>query len=927
METPVTGQDLIFVIVNKTTQHKFTVKSAPGFAIAAALFILTFYVQAGGKTPAFFPGITGPYHPVLSIPGSPASKADTVRLKKDSSAQKLPSDTLKNRRDSTVRVDTIRISKDSVDAIIKYHGEDSGVFNISTKELLLYGKATTEYKDLKLEAATIQYNQESQMVKAFGATDSTGDINSKPQFTQGDLKTISDSIFYSLKNQKAYTRNTFLQEGEIFVNARYLKKISADETFAKDARFTTCNLDTPHFAFRSRRMKMINNKLAVTGRVYPEVESVPIPMVFLPFGLFPLNVGRHSGVLFPAFTSSEDYGLGLEGLGYYKTFGDHWDLTTRTNIYSYGGWTLNLNSKYIQRYKYSGNFNVTFQNTKALNRGGLTLDEFTNYKSYMINWSHTRDNRARPGTNFSASVNFGSTKFNQSLLNNPYQNFQNQLSSSISYSKDWNGKFNMSLNLNHNQNSVTKLVNMNLPTANFNVVTFYPFQPKESVGTGKWYEKIGIGYNGNFLNQVSFYDTAFSLRRLLDTIQWGAQHSLPITVSLPPVGPFTLAPSISYEERWYGQTSNKKWNPATKRIDTSITKGFYSSRQMSFGMGINTRIFGTYQFGPKSKIMAIRHEIRPTFSVSYHPDFVAKDFYNLQVDSTGRTVRVSKYDGAVVGPFSEGAFGGISFGVDNLLEMKVRDKNDTSANQKGKKIKLLDGFGFNSSYNLMADSFALGYFSLYARSTLFEKINITAGATLDPYQVDRFGRDTNHILFDPLHFKFGRIVSSNIAISTSITSKSKNGKTDKSKDIPVDPFMTPDEQQRQLQFARANPAEFTDFDIPWSLNFSYSLNFTRIPRADYSGYNTQTFSSANFNGDFSLTPKWKVGATGYYDFSTGKISQISTFISREMHCWQLSINVTPIGLFRTFNVTFSPKNGILRDLRINRTRSFSSTNY
>ncbi|MES2003500.1 MAG: putative LPS assembly protein LptD [Bacteroidota bacterium] len=897
--------------------RKINVKSALGIAIAAYLLILTFYAQAGGdghRRLSFFTVIdTVPAKTTIdSIAKKPVTKADS----------------LSSRPDSVLRVDSIRLSKDSMDAIVKYHADDSGVLIIPTKELFLYGKAKTDYKDLKLEAATIQYDQRSQLVKAYGATDSTGDINTKPQFTQGELKTISDSILYSLKTQKAFTKNTFLQEGEIFVNAKYLKKISADETFAADARFTTCNLDTPHFAFRSKRMKIINNKLGVTGRVYPEIESVPIPMIFLPFGLFPLNRARQSGVLLPSFTSSEDFGLGLEGLGYYKTFGEHVDVTTRANLYSYGGWTLNMNSKYLMRYKYTGSLNLSFQNTKTLNRNASSDEEFFTSKSYMINWSHSRDNRARPGTNFSASVNFGSTRFNQSLLNNPYQNFQNQLSSSINYTKDWGGKVNMSLNINHNQNSVSRLVNLNLPTANLNVVTLYPFQPKDAVGAGKWYEKIGIGYSGNFLNQLSFYDTAFKLKRLLDTLQWGAQHNIPITLSLPPMGPFTVSPSISYEERWFGQTTFKRWNDTTKKVDTSINKGFSTARQMSFGVSFSTRIFGTYKFSPNSNIVAIRHEIRPNISFSYHPDFAAKSFYNMRVDSAGRVQRFSKYEGGIIGGFAEGASGSIGFGIDNLLEMKVKDKSDTAgagtAKQKTKKVKLLDGFGFNSSYNLLADSFALGYFSIYARSTLFEKINITTSALLDPYEVDKQGFRVNKVLFDPRRFKFGRITSGNIAVSTSFSSKSKDGKDDKTRQLPVDPFMTPDEQQRQLQFARANPAEFTDFNIPWTLTLAYSLNFNRVLKGDYSAYQTITNSSLNFNGDFSLTPKWKVGATGYYDASSGSISQLSTFISREMHCWQLSINVSPIGLFRSFNITFSPKSGILRDLRINRSRSFSS---
>ena len=224
----------------------------------------------------------------------------------------------------------------------------------------------------------------------------------------------------------------------------------------------------------------------------------------------------------------------------------------------------------------------------------------------------------------------------------------------------------------------------------------------------------------------------------------------------------------------------------------------------------------------------------------------------------------------------------------------------------------------------MADSFQLGNFSLYARSTLFDKVNITASASLDPYDVDSKGYRVKTILWDPARFKIGRITGGNLAVSTSFKSKSKDGKDDKTRQMPVDPFMTPDEQQRQLQYARANPAEFTDFNIPWNISLSYSLNFTRVLKTDYSGFETQTYSSLNFTGDFSLTPKWKVGGTGYYDVTKNSIQQISTFITREMHCWQLSINVTPIGLYRSFNIMLSPKSGILRDLKINRSRTFSS---
>jgi len=889
--------------VNRSKRRKINVKTAPTIVVGIVLLLLTFQWESRAilrqNAPVFI---------------------DTT-IKKPIQ----PKDSLVKKADSLInKTDTLILSKDSIDAPIDYNASDSGVLIVDTREFLLYGKAKTNYQDLKIEAATIRYNQQSKMVKAYGSTDSSGKLDSKPVFMQGEMKSISDTISFNMETGKGLTKNTFFQEGEIFVNAISLKKMNDSVVYAKKARFTTCNLDTPHFAFRTGRMKIINNKLGISGPTFPEFEGVPMP-IGIPFGIFPLNRGRHSGILAPAFTASEDFGLGLEGLGYYKVINDYLDFTTRANIYSYGGWNVNLNSKYIKRYAFTGGFNLTLQNTKSLNRFGGTGDEFNQSKSFMLNWSHSRDNRARPGTSFSANVNFGSSRFNRLLLNNPMQNFQNQLSSSISYSKDWRGKYNLSVNANHNQNNNLRLVNLQLPTVNFNVVTLYPFQSKEQIGAGKWYEKIGIGYSGNVQNQLSFYDTAFNFKRLLDTAQWGAVHNIPISMSLPALGPVTISPSISYEERWYGQRFIRSWNSANKKVDTVKYRGLFTARQMSFGISAATRIFGTYTFGKNSNIKGIRHEMRPTVSVNYQPDMAAAYHYSTQIDTTGRRIRFSQYEGGVIGSFSEGRFGGIGFGIDNLLEMKVRDKSDSTA--KDKKIKLIEGFGISSSYNMLADSFKLGTFNLYARSTLFEKVNINASATLDPYDVDKMGYRLKTYAFDPKAFKFGRITSGSIAISTSFSSKSKDGKTEKDREIPIDPFLTPDEQQRQLQFAKSNPAEFTDFNIPWTLSFSYSLSFNRQLKPDYSGFETRTFSSLNFNGDFSLSEKWKVGGTGYYDVSMGGLQQFSMFISREMHCWQMSINVMPVGIFRSFNITVNPKSGILRDLKINRSRVFSNSTF
>lgn len=864
----------------------------------------------------------------------PVRSLDTIPRKPDSTrhlSDTIPAkDTVINKTDTV----NVPVSQDSLDAPVAYKASDSMVLNVPEKKITLYSKANIKYKDMDLSADSIEMDQSKQVVTATYRKDTAGKIIGKPVMVQADSKMTSDVIKYNFKTQKGITENTMTIQGEMLVIGEKVKKINDKDYYAYRSQFTTCNLDTPHFAFRANKMKMVSQKLAISGPIHPEFEGVPVP-IYIPFGFFPLSQGRHSGILPPQFSQSEQFGLGLEGLGYYKVLNDYFDVTLRTNLYSYGGYSLFVTPSYRKRYRYNGTMNLSYQSSRILSNS--SKQEFTNTKTYSINWSHTVDSRARPGQSFSANVNIASTKYNQLIPNNPTLNYTNTLSSSISYSKTWGTRYNLTATANHSQNNQTRDINLSLPNLSFTVNTFYPLQPKEFTGVSKWYEKLGIGLNTTAANQMNFKEQDFSLRTLIDTLQWGAQHSIPIQLSLPQLGALQISPGISYTEKWYSRKMYRSWNTVNYKIDTSVVKGLYRSSDVSFSLGINTAMYGMFdKFGKKSPIAAIRHVIRPNLSISYKPDLGSKFYYNMQVDTAfgkdasghlaGHTQRFSYFDGSIYGAPSEGVFGGIGFGIDNNIEAKVRSKKDT-ANGGLKKIRLIDGFGFTSSYNFIADSFKLAPFSLYLRSTLFEKINITAGATLDPYQTDSTGYRINKYTWAGRKFGFGslgRITNGNIAISTSFQSQAKDKKAAQKKEEALrdQGILTAEEQQMQLAYARSNPAEFADFNVPWSLSLSYSMSFSKTIKPDYSGWQTTTFSNLSWNGDFNLTPKWKFGMNGYYDVKTAQISTFTMYISREMHCWQLSINVTPVGLYRTFNFTISPKSGILRDLRINRTRYF-----
>ena len=890
-------------------------------SVWASVLLLLFITQisnGNGFCPAYF-------HSYLTIDTVPKKNTsdNIVPVNNISRLQNLivPGKSVSNKDTIVIpRIDTVQLktSKDSLDAPVFYHADDSMVLDIPEKKIYLYGKqASIKYQDNELIAPHIEFDQRTNLISAYLVKDSNGNVIAYPAFNQGgDFKTISDSIRFNMKTGKGLTKGTYTQQGEIYVYGDKIKKVDPAVFYAYRGRFTTCNLDTPHFAFIAKKIKFITKKMAFTGPVHPEFEGVPIP-VYLPFGIYPLSQGRHSGILAPTFTANEQLGLALEGLGYYKILSNNWDVVARGTIYSYGGWTASVSPRYLRRYHFQGNLSLDVQHFRDIDKSGS--------RNFNIRWSHSSDTKARPGVSFNANVNAGSSKFNSSIPNSPQRNFQNQLNSSITYSKVWKDKpFNLTVSANHNQNTTQKLINLNLPDISFNVNTLYPFRRREVIGEYKWYENIGVALNTNAKSLSSFYDTSGNIfKQLVDKLQWGASHNVPISLSLPEVGHLQFSPSISFQERWYQQQFLRSWNPVAKKVDTSVNKGFYAAREMSFGMGVSTRIFGMFTFKKNSRVQAIRHEIRPSLSVSYKPDMNRRTWYNTQIDTFKNNARFSVYEGSIFGGFGEGKFAGLGFGIDNNIQLKARSKKDTGE-AAIKKITLLDGFGINGSYNFMADSFKLSTLSISARTNLFEKINITASGTVDPYLYNSRGDRINKLVWSKHPLSLGKLSSGTVAIQTEFKGGDKKEKLPANKVQQLNQVtgLPLNEYQQEAAYISNNPGEYANFNIPWSIGVSYALTYFRQRKPDYSGYQPVISQNVNWTSTLNLTSKWQIGLNGYYNITDKQLGSLSMYLTREMHCWQMAINISPVGKYRFFNISISPKSNILRDLKINRTRYF-----
>ena len=868
-----------------------------------------------------------------TLPSASSTLPSTVNDLNDSSYDKIAqANNFKDTSTTKQKIDTfhVKLSKDSLEAPVIYHADDSVVMDMPTKKIILYGKESkTKYKDNELTAPGIEFDQGNNMVSASLKKDSLGNVIAYPVFDQGNLKTVSDTIRFNMKTGKGLTKGSYTQQGEIFIYGEKIKKVSPDVFYAFKGRFTTCNLDTPHFAFVSKKIKFINKKMAITGPVHLEFEGVPIP-IYLPFGIFPLVQGRHSGFIAPVFTQDQQLGLALQGIGYYKVLSDNWDITTTGTIYSYGSWMINPRTTYYKRYHYRGSFSFNYQDIKENFKGD---PDYSQTKTFNIAWSHSMDSKARPGVIFAANVSAGSSQYNQQVPGNPIQEFNNQLQSSIQYSKVWKDEpFNLSITANHNQDAVTKTFNVTLPSVVFSINTLYPFRKKDDIGTLKWYENIGIGLNSSAQSSTTFSDDSTIVsktsigKQISSNLQIGASHTVPISLSLPPIGPLQVSPTVSYQEKWYQKKLIQKWNAADTTIDTTYQAGFFSARSMSFGVGLSTRIFGMYTFGKNSKIQAIHHEIRPSISFSYTPDMNSQYYYNLQYDSSKNDIRrVSVFDGINGGALSETKFAGLNFGIDNNVQMKVLNPKDTGTNAI-KKVTLLESLSLTGSYNFLADSFALSNLSLSGGTSLFNnKITVNGSATLDPYQTDSTGlKDIDKLVWKDKLLTLGRLTQAGISLSTQFKGgdqKNKNSNAAPGPNPSIDPTsgLPLDQYETEMAYISHNPAEFTDFTIPWSINLSYFLNYTRAQALNAASTISQ---SVTFSGSLGLTAKWQLSLSSSYNITLGQLGYYTLALSRDLHCWQMSIAINNSAYSRSFTITINPKSALLRDLKLNRSRSY-----
>ena len=880
------------------------------FALSFTVFINTFsYAQEVPK----------PKDPIKPKPIN-----DTLVVGVDS----LFSQPINIKEKDTLVSDSIPKKKEFLTDVVKYKAKEYVSINQRLQKIYLYDEAEVYYQDMEIKSGIIVIDYSKNLVYAGRLKDSAGVYSQAPKFKQGANLVEPDSIIFNTETKKALIYNSRTEQSGGYIDAALTKKENDSVYFIKDGKFTTSeNRDDPEFYFYMRKAKIVPNKKVVVGLTNMYIYNVPTP-IGLPFAYFPMTDKQTSGIIFPSFGQENERGYFLQNGGYYFAISDYIDLAVLGDYYTNGSYGLRVESSYAWRYHFRGNIGFRYENLITSERG---FPDYAKSSVYNIRWSHNQDQKSNPSSRFSASVNLGSSRYYQESLNqlNASNFLNNTLSSSVSYSKTFQGEpqVNMSVTATHSQNTNTQQINMTLPTFQASVSRIFPFEPK--TGTKKGIiQNVNFQYNVRAENRIQTTDSLFFKKEMFDDALTGVQHSIPFTTNFKLFKYFSLSANANFDENWTLNTIKRYYDTTNDEVVTEDIRGFDSFRTYNFSTSIGTTIYGMFDFkkeGKDPKIQAIRHVMRPSISYNINPAF--DEYYDtFDVITANGTTRqeYSRFEESIFGAPNKTFSSSLGISVANNFEAKIRDKDSTATEPK--KIILLNNLNFATSYNFAADSLRWSPVRVSGGTQILnDKMSINFGAVLDPYALDN-----NNNKIDQFNINNGgslfRLTNANINMSYTLSSKSFSGETDTDRNAELeslrsggrsdDLFGKPQDfaDKRLTDEDRSEkdeePSEFYNYKIPWSLRLAYAVNYSNNARE-----NEISSHSLMFSGDIELSPKWTVGASSGYDFKNQGFTYTQLRFERDLLSWRMNFSWIPFSTRSSWNFFIGIKSSLLKDIK------------
>lgn len=854
--------------------------------------------------------------------------------------------------DDSIRLDSIARKKSGgVDAPVNYQADDSLVYDAQSKIAHLYGNSNVKYQNMDLTSDRIYMDIDKSNVRAMGTKDSTaeGGVKGKPIFKMGSDTYDTDTIKFNFKSKKALINNVYTEQEDGFLTGMKSKRDSTGAIYLQHGRYTTCDDPHPDFYISLSRAKVRPGKDVVFGPAYLVVCDVPMPLA-IPYGFFPFTKSYSSGFIMPTYGDESARGFYLRDGGYYFAMSDKWDLKLLGEIYTKGSWGLSAASNYKKRYKYSGSFFFSYQDTKNGDKG---MPDFTEQESFKIQWSHRQDSKANPYSSLSASVNFATSSYERNNLNslyNPQTMTQSTRTSSVSWSTQFSSiGMSISSTANLSQNMRDSSLAVTLPDLNIAISRFYPFRRKKQVGDEKWYEKIAMSYTGHISNSINTKEEQFFKSSLIKDWRNAWQHQIPVSASFTLFKFFNVSPSFNFTDRMYTNKVEKSWDQQRQVEVSDTTYGFHNVYNWNMSVGISTKVYGFFKPSPKifgDKIQMIRHVFTPTVNFSYAPDFGATSYgfwdtyQRTDADGNVSLVSYSPYQNGLYGVPGKGKTGSVSFTLGNNLEMKVKSDKDTTGI---KKISLIDAFDINMSYNMAAKVRPWSDMNINLRLKWWKNytFNMNAVFATYAYELDEQGNPYVGTHTEWGKGRFGRFQGMSQNLSFTLNPEKlkklfgggddseddkKNNRNDDEEGLDTDIESNVDETLEKGKTgakksgggkAKTDSDGYMAFNMPWSLTFGYGITMREDTRKEKFNKESMRYpykftQTLNVSGNLRISDGWNISFSSGYDFDNHKMSMTTASLQRDLHCFNMSCSVV-LAPYTSYNFTFRCNASTLTD--------------
>lgn len=858
----------------------------------------------------------------------------------------------------TLQVDTIKKNKNALDAPVDYSAQDSLVYDAETRRVFLFGQSNVKYENMELNAGELSMSMDSSLVHAKAVTDTAGTLSQLPLYKQGSDEYESEQMSYNFKSKRGFIQNVNTTQGNGYLRSESSKRADDGTLYLEHARYTTCDAKHPHFYLQLSRGKVVPGKEAIFGPAYLVVEDVPLPIA-IPYGFFPFSKKYSSGIIMPSYGDETNRGFYLRDGGYYFAINDYIDLKLLGEIYTKGSWGISLETNYKKRYKYSGNFFISYLNTV---QGEKNMPDYSKGSSLKVQWFHSMKKVGSSNTTFSARVNFASQNYERSNLTSMYDPVaytQSTRASSISFSHTFsNIGFTISGSANLTQNMRDSTLAVTLPELSFSLSRQYPFRRKHQTGKERWYEKISFSYTGQLSNRITTKEDQLLHSNLIKDWKNGMQHSIPIDATFQLFKYINISPSFTFRDIMYTHKITRSWDAESLRELADTTYGFYNLYNWNVSVSANTTLYGFYKPWKKlfgDKIVAIRHVFKPNITYTYSPDFTSSRYgyrktYD-RIDEYGNVTPVtySPYQDGIYGYPTNGRQNMLTMSISNNLEMKVKSDKDSTGERK---ISLIDELSASLSYNFAAERRPWSDLSTRLRLKLSKSYTFSMAAVFATYAYafDQNGRVVTSDRTEWSYGRFGRFQGMSQNLSYTFNNQTlkklvnlftgRSDDNDKSRkpeadeddldNINADPdLISSRKKPKEKVKASVDKDGYLSFSIPWSLTLSYSVTMyenrqkaINVKRMRYPFGFTQ---SINANGNVRIAEGWNINFSSGYDFKNKKVSMTTVALSRDLHCFTMSCNVV-LKPYSSFNFTFRARASELADALKWDKRSSYSTN-